>query len=112
MNTDYPKAEVEKPKPSNRLTPKNTYLHIDATKQPELHIYREAGEWRVWLNTGVMNHDGLCIAVGENLTATLGEASETLTAFADQLDHYIIHGRPFTPPEPELERFMTKRAKP
>jgi hypothetical protein len=56
-------SEVEKVKP---LPNEERHSPELANGQPELHIYGSSEDgWQVWLNTGVADHDGLCLAAGE-----------------------------------------------
>lgn len=75
---------------------KSFYLHIDASRQPELHVIHEGdiiAGWSVWLNTGIADHDGLCLSAGaDTREAAMGEASAVLQRLADQLDRCIVQG--------------------
>lgn len=47
--------------------------------QPELHIYEEDdGSWAVWINTGVSDFDGLCIATGATRDDAVKEAVQVI----------------------------------
>jgi hypothetical protein len=109
--------EIEKSKPASRLPLAFTDAHADkvhrvmgpdlagdATRnqerigfvlggQPELHIFEDAGEWEVWLNTGVSDFDGLCIAAEADRAKALGEAQRVLEWMAERCEDLII-GRP------------------
>lgn len=68
---DYESArdrEIEKLKQEESeefLPNEERYSPDGANGQPELHVYGNADQgWDVWLNTGVLDHDGLCIAAG------------------------------------------------
>jgi hypothetical protein len=65
------------PVPPMKKTEKNEerYGHPDKG-QPELHLYEDdhTGEWSVWLNTGIADHDGLCIGHGKTRDEAIADA--------------------------------------
>lgn len=54
--------------------------------QPELHIYQTVNEWHVWLNTGIGDNDGLCIAIGPDRQTAVQEASNIAEALLAALN--------------------------
>lgn len=50
-----------------------------------LHVFQQDGDWHVWLNTGVSDFDGLCIAVGRSYDEAVKEAIKVLEASASVL---------------------------
>lgn len=53
---------------------------LEIGDQPELAIYTDDNDrCEVWVNTGVMDHDGLCIGAGDNQQYALDDAIDALT---------------------------------
>ena len=50
-----------------------------------VHVYREGGQWRVWLNTEIGDFDGLCLGLGETRDAAVAQAIAALEAVTDYL---------------------------
>ena len=50
-----------------------------------LHVFLEDGEWHVWLNTPVMEFDGLCLSVGKTRDDAVGKAVAALEALTETL---------------------------
>lgn len=73
MNTDYPKPAIERPKRR-----KQEHYEADVHVPHALHVYEEDGEYHVWLNTGVSDHDGLCIGIGLDRQTAVTQAVGSL----------------------------------
>lgn len=61
--------------PKQKELNEERYEHPDKG-QPELHVYEDnhTGEWCVWLNTGIADHDGLCIGHGSTRQEAIADA--------------------------------------
>lgn len=81
MNTDYPKDEIEKTRKKGKLLHETRQTHTDAEGRPngELHIFEERdGGFRVWINTGVADFDGICIGTGLTYDQAIADAVEVV----------------------------------
>jgi hypothetical protein len=54
--------------------------------QPQLHIFQSVNDWHVWLNTGIADNDGICLAIGPDRQAAVQEAANVAEAMLAALN--------------------------
>ncbi len=82
----WPKTPTPDRAPKETEKNEERFEHPDKG-QPELHVYQDGhtGEWTVWLNTGIADHDGLCVGHGTTRDEAVADAVSVLEWGADVL---------------------------
>ena len=58
----------------------------------QVKVYRDSGDWDVWMNTGIADHDGICLSSGRSRQAAIEEALHSLLIHAETLRRFLYTG--------------------